>query len=160
MKYRNVLEYGCGNGRMTEFIAQDYKVVYAVDISAEMIVGACASFPQYTFLVHDMEKPWPLPLEDKYMIVLSLYAPFNYSLNPRSTLEEVHQCLHPNGTGLFHIVGPRFDFRYGEVRDEGSVPYIRYTTQSLSDLFRLYFGFVEITPFGLIVDYLPSWLSP
>ena len=37
MKFRSVLEYGCGNGRMTEFIAKDYKAVYAVDISAEML---------------------------------------------------------------------------------------------------------------------------
>jgi ubiquinone/menaquinone biosynthesis C-methylase UbiE len=32
-----ILEIGCGNGRMTEFIAQQFKRVYAVDISSEMI---------------------------------------------------------------------------------------------------------------------------
>lgn len=37
MKYRSVLEYGCGNGRMTEFIAEDFKAVYAIDISPEML---------------------------------------------------------------------------------------------------------------------------
>lgn len=34
---KNALEIGCGTGRMTEFIAQEFKTVYALDVSAEMI---------------------------------------------------------------------------------------------------------------------------
>lgn len=36
-KDKNVVELGCGAGRMTEFIAKDVRHVQAVDISAEML---------------------------------------------------------------------------------------------------------------------------
>jgi cyclopropane fatty-acyl-phospholipid synthase-like methyltransferase len=36
-KDKNIVELGCGAGRMTEFIAKDAKHVQAVDISAEML---------------------------------------------------------------------------------------------------------------------------
>ena len=34
---KNVLEIGCGTGRMTEFIAAEFNQIYATDISGEMI---------------------------------------------------------------------------------------------------------------------------
>ena len=36
-KEASILEIGCGNGRMTEFLARSFKRVYAVDISPKMI---------------------------------------------------------------------------------------------------------------------------
>lgn len=36
-KFKVALEIGCGVGRMTEFLAQDFHEVYAIDVSKEMI---------------------------------------------------------------------------------------------------------------------------
>ncbi len=37
---RSILDFGCGNGRLTEYMAHDFKKVYGVDISKTMIAEA------------------------------------------------------------------------------------------------------------------------
>ena len=34
---KTCLEFGCGNGRMTEFFAENFNLVLAIDISSEMV---------------------------------------------------------------------------------------------------------------------------
>lgn len=55
---KTCLEFGCGNGRMSEFFAAHFKHVYAVDISAQMVAVAkkrLARFSNISYLINDGE---------------------------------------------------------------------------------------------------------
>jgi len=57
-KYRNFLEYGCGDGEFTKHIAREYKAVYVVDGSADLIDKAKENLSAFSnvFYVPDGSK--------------------------------------------------------------------------------------------------------
>ncbi len=57
-KYRNFLEYGCGNGEFTKHLAREYKAVYVVDNSPDLIEQAKENLSAFSnvFYVPDGSK--------------------------------------------------------------------------------------------------------
>ena len=57
-KYRNFLEYGCGAGEFTKHIAREYKAVYVIDSSEDLIEQAKENLKSFdnVFYVPDGSK--------------------------------------------------------------------------------------------------------
>lgn len=59
---RDVLEFGCGTGLNTAWLAQRSRRLIAMDLSAAMLerAGARVKLPHVGFVRHDITQPWPL----------------------------------------------------------------------------------------------------
>lgn len=59
---RRVLEFGCGTGKNTEYLAQQAAEVVAMDFSAGMLAVAKRRVPHshVRFVQHDVREPWPV----------------------------------------------------------------------------------------------------
>lgn len=100
-KYRNVLEYGCGDGEFTKHIAEEYKAVYVVDNSEDLISQAKENLKDFNnvFYVPDGSK-------------LKIDYVFSYSklhLLPKDLiqkkLEWFHKIMKPKGILKIKLVG-------------------------------------------------------
>ena len=89
--YRNVLEFGCGNGRMTEFIAEEYKGVFAVDISDEMLSQAKKKLSAFTNIAYIQTDGAFLPDNLKIDFIFS-YAVLQHMT--KDIIEEVFNQFH------------------------------------------------------------------
>jgi len=94
------LEIGCGTGRMTEFIAKDFRVV-ATDISGEMIKRAQQRLPGIDFMETDGET---IPLPDNSIDVAFSYLVFQHFKTKEmlvNNFKEVYRILKRGG--LFKV---------------------------------------------------------
>lgn len=104
----SVLEIGCGNGRMSQFIGKNFKKVYAVDISPRMISLArqrLASFGNIEFLVTDGGK---LPIQNNAADFVFSYIVFQHFPNIRmieENLKEVKRVLKNDGIAKIQFRG-------------------------------------------------------
>lgn len=56
----SVLDLGCGDGRFTKILENNFKRVYAIDNSNEMLKKAKSVCSKTTFINHDIEQPFPI----------------------------------------------------------------------------------------------------
>ena len=93
-----VLDVGCGNGRLGEFLA-DQQIQYSGhDISRKLIEHAEKKYPQGTFTVGEASK---LPYQDgKFNIVFLIATLHHISSHElrKQVLQEAHRVLKNNGT--------------------------------------------------------------
>jgi len=96
----SVLEIGCGNGRMSQFLGENFKKVYAVDISPRMIDLArrkLASFENIEFLVTDGSQ---LPIQNNIADFVFSYIVFQHFPNIgmiEGNLGEIKRVLKDDG---------------------------------------------------------------
>jgi len=98
-KNDRLLDFGCGNGRLLEFVYnEDLKVDYSgVDISKELIEIAKHNYPQEKFLVVENEKE--TEFSNKYFDIIFSIAVFHH-FNPnmtRNALKEMKRVLKKDG---------------------------------------------------------------
>lgn len=110
-----ILDVGCGNGRLYQLF-KDLSITFTgIDISSGLIDIAKETYPESTFIVSDMRE---LPLEDAlFDIVYSIAAV--HHLPPegqQQTLQEVHRVLKPGG--LFVMTNWNFLGRWTKKRIE------------------------------------------
>ncbi len=104
----SVLEIGCGNGRMSQFIGKNFKKVYAVDISPRMIDLArqrLAALGNIEFLVTDGDK---LPIQDNVADFVFSYIVFQHFPNIgmiEENLKEVKRVLKNNSVAKIQFRG-------------------------------------------------------
>ncbi|MDP2638733.1 MAG: methyltransferase domain-containing protein [Candidatus Azambacteria bacterium] len=102
------LEIGCGNGRMSQFIGENFKKVYAVDISPHMIDLARRRLTNHNnieFLVTDGGK---LPVQDNIADFVFSYIVFQHFPNVgmvEENLKEVKRVLKNNGIAKIQFRG-------------------------------------------------------
>ena len=110
-----ILDVGCGNGRLYQLFTDLSIRFTGVDISSGLIDIAKKSYPESNFIVSDMRK---LPLdEEQFDITYSIAAV--HHLPPegqRETLQEVAQVLKPGG--LFVMTNWNFLGRWTKKRIE------------------------------------------
>ncbi len=104
----SVVEIGCGNGRMTQSIAKNFKKVYAIDISSRMIDLArqrLAGLGNIEFLVSDGSK---LPVQNDIADLVFSYIVFQHFPGVKmieENLKEIKRILKNDGTAKIQFRG-------------------------------------------------------
>ncbi len=107
-KDKAVLEIGCGMGRVTEFIARNFKKVTAIDISEKMIAegkNRLKNFPNVEFFANDGLN---YPAEDSSIDFVFSYIVFQHMSNKKvveKNLSEVKRVLSDNGIAKIQVRG-------------------------------------------------------
>lgn len=104
-----ILEIGCGNGRMTEFIANHFKIVYAFDISSEMIDQAHIRVNKnnINFLVGDGES---FKVDDDIIDIVFSWIVFQHFSTKKmviKNLQEIYRVLKPGGIAKIQLRGKK-----------------------------------------------------
>jgi len=92
-----VLDLGCGNGSLSNFIAQQGHEVVGVEESESGIKSARLSFPACNFIHASI---YDLPysnLENSFDIVMSMEV-IEHLLYPKELLRAARKCLKPSGS--------------------------------------------------------------
>ncbi|MBW4522133.1 MAG: class I SAM-dependent methyltransferase [Scytolyngbya sp. HA4215-MV1] len=91
-----ILDLGCGNGYLSNWLAQQGHQVVGVESSASGVTFACENFPNCHFIqasIYDL----PLPeLGDQFDVVLSAEV-IEHLLYPKELVRAAKKCLKPNG---------------------------------------------------------------
>jgi ubiquinone/menaquinone biosynthesis C-methylase UbiE len=102
----SILDFGCGDGMMTGFVAQTFKnaKVFGVDPSSKSIDIARKNYPHATFDVSDSKIPLP---SGQFDLVCAAgvfhHIPFN---EHQSYLNEIFRVLKPGGTFVMFELNP------------------------------------------------------
>lgn len=124
-----LLEIGCGNGRLSEFIAPHVATLYGVDISEEMIARAQSRLGRLRNCVFLATDGMSFPLEDESVDVVFSFIVFQHMPSVgiiRKNIEDVARVLKPGGIVKIQLRGMPVDkdkwyygpsFSAGGVRD-------------------------------------------
>jgi malonyl-CoA O-methyltransferase len=95
---RDVLEFGCGTGLNTAWLAQRSRRLVAMDLSAGMLEHARArvKLPNVSFVQHDITCPWPLAADTFDLVVGNLVLEHVADLGP--VFRQAHRVLKLRGT--------------------------------------------------------------
>jgi len=122
------LEIGCGTGRMTEFIAQDWSDVKAIDISGEMIKQGkkrLDSFGNIEWIETDGQT---IPLKDNSVDFAFSYLVFQHIKTKgmiKRNFKEVLRVLKQNGVFLVFLRHKEENMKYwssGVAYNEATIP--------------------------------------
>ena len=129
----HVLDFGCGTGRHTEWLAEAGARVVGVDVSMGMLEQARVRLAglDVQLFQHDLEQPLPWPAHAFDVIVSGLVLEHLASL--QRCFEELHRLLRPGGRAVVSAMHPamllrgvraRFtDSGSGEIIEPGSHPH-------------------------------------
>lgn len=97
LRFRTILEIGCGTGKNTALLAQISERVVAFDLSAGMLQQAKAKIgvAHVFFTVADLTKTWPCRAESAELIVCNLVLEHIQNLAP--VFAEAHRALYSRG---------------------------------------------------------------
>lgn len=91
--YSNVLDLGCGTGRLLNF------ATHGVDFSQEMLNIAQAKFPQKTLKIGDISS---IPFEEEFDCIFSFHVIMHQTKQEtRNFLNECHKKLNNDGISIF-----------------------------------------------------------
>jgi len=146
----SILEIGCGNGRMTEFIADHFKRVYALDISNEMVCKAQDRIGRKKKITWIVGNGSTYPLDNEFIDIVFSWIVFQHFANKamvESNLKEVYRVLKRNGIAKIQFRGePAFG---GPLRYFKWYYGVNYTNDEISSLLkRLGFSILSITGEG------------
>jgi len=122
------LEIGCGNGRMTEFIAQDWDKVVAVDISGEMIRQGKKRLKDFYNIEWHETDGQTVPLKDNSVDFAFSYLVFQHIKTKgmiKRNFKEVLRVLKPNGVFLVFLRHKEENMSYwssGVAYNEATIP--------------------------------------
>ena len=117
-----VLDLGCGSGRVARSLARDGLSLTGADISSRML-DAAAREPggdQVTWVLQDADRPFPLPLDGAQFDAVISSSVLEYLTDPKSALAEMARLLKPGGWTLFTVPDPRHPKR-GRERFQQSI---------------------------------------
>ena len=95
---RDVLEFGCGTGLNTAWLAQRSRRLIGMDLSAGMLKQASArvKLPHVSFVQHDIAQPWPMAAGAFDLVVGNLVLEHVADLGP--IFRQAHRVLKSHGT--------------------------------------------------------------
>jgi len=126
--HKVLLEIGCGNGRMTEFIKEAFTVL-ATDISGKMIEEARERVPGVYFAETD---GYTLPFDDNSIDIVFSYIVFQHFKTKEmveSNFQEVLRVLKPGGIFKVRI-------RTDKVKMDQWWSGVSYTEQTIGNLIK------------------------
>lgn len=107
-KKSKVLEIGCGNGRLSEFIAPHVETLYGVDISEEMILRARARLGHQKNIIFSATDGMSFPLENGSIDAVFSFIVFQHMPSVeiiRRNIEEIARVLKPGGIAKIQLRG-------------------------------------------------------
>jgi ubiquinone/menaquinone biosynthesis C-methylase UbiE len=108
---KRVLEVGCGNGPLTEWLVDHGAEVVAFDVSAAMLEVAQSRIGDRADLrVHDLTEPLAF-VEDASVDLVVASLVFHYLRDWVEPLRDLHRVLRPAGSMVMSIHHPAWDWR-------------------------------------------------
>jgi len=103
-----VLEIGCGNGRMSEYIAENFNIVDCIDISNEYIKQGKERLPYVSNIVWQHVNGITYPYPDEYFDFIFSYTVFQHIKSIeiiRKNFEEITRALKSDGIAKIQLRG-------------------------------------------------------
>jgi SAM-dependent methyltransferase len=99
LKDRDVLDYGCGSGYGTHFVAPHCRHITGVDISADAVAYATERYHQPNLKYRQIARAEvaPLPFDDASFDSVVSFQVIEHIADPRAYLSEIHRVLKPGG---------------------------------------------------------------
>jgi len=105
---KTCLEFGCGNGRMTEFLAEIFAKVYALDISEGMIESAKKRLSNIRNIIYIKNIGEKISLPDNSIDFIFSYAVLQHFPNKKMVkerLKEFHRIMKDDAIAKIQIRG-------------------------------------------------------
>lgn len=103
---KRVLDVGCGHGWLADMLRERGAEVVGVDGSAELIAAAQASYPESSFIVHDLAQPFPDSLGEFDAAVAHMVLMDVPNIEP--VFSELARVLRPGGRFVLTLLHPSF----------------------------------------------------
>lgn len=132
---KKVLEVGCGLGRLTKFLGENFRDVYGTDISEVMIGGAKKRLEGKNNIHLSVVDGVNYPFIDNFFDLVFSFIVFQHMPNKevvRRNLEEVIRVLKPGGIAKIQLRGvpvKKSDWFYGPAFKSGDLEYF-FNTQN------------------------------
>src|SRR3989344_166956 len=110
-----VINIGCGIGRMTEYFADDFKIIYGVDISAEMINQAKKRLALQPNIHLSLCDGRSLPYKDNIADFVFSYQTFQHIPSEvviEEYLAEIYRVLKQGGIAKLHLRANKSVYRW------------------------------------------------
>ncbi|HUH12830.1 MAG TPA: methyltransferase domain-containing protein [Longimicrobiales bacterium] len=105
-RYRDLIDVGCGNGRVTGHLMRCGYRATGIDVSVGALRAAKAAAPGARYLALDQRHIGRLPWRFDVAVVLWSSFGFGSRSTDAQTLEGVHQALRPGGRLLLDLYHP------------------------------------------------------
>jgi ubiquinone/menaquinone biosynthesis C-methylase UbiE len=105
---KTCFEFGCGNGRMTEFLAHVFNLVWVIDISSEMIKLAKKRLSRFKNVKYLKDGEERINLEDNSIDFIFSYAVLQHLPNKRmveNVLKEFYRIIKKGGLIKIQVRG-------------------------------------------------------
>lgn len=152
---KNVLDYGCGSGYGSHFLADQCRLVKGVDISGEAIEYASSHYQadNLEFSVIAPSEQAPLPFSDSSFEVVVSFQVIEHISNIDSYLGEIFRVLTPGG--VFICATPDRSTRLLRSQKPWNLWHIReYSSDALQHILSSRFMDVEVLKMGGRKDVL------
>jgi len=118
----SLLDVGCGTGTHLDLLKKEFKILYGVDLSPQILNVAKDKVSECTFLEADMKD---FQIDKTFNVILCLYSVFNYNLDLESairTLKNFNKHLEEEGIIIIALYNERhtekqFSLHVGEDTD-------------------------------------------
>lgn len=149
-----VLDIGCGSGRVSRELNTRGFDVTGVDISNKLIQGASSYFPEIEFLISDAAN---LPFSDNsFKYIIFAYNGIDY-MTPehrrKEAFQEIHRVLHPSGVFVFSSHNIWYTFP-SIIADRGYIKDMYLSTENKGNFLSRYK--YEDTKIGLLKTYFTN----
>lgn len=103
-----VLEIGCGVGRMTEFLADNFKNVIAIDISKNMLAIARDRLKNFKNIEYFVSTGSRIPIDKESADFVFSYIVFHHFLSQKmvlDSLKDIYRILRGGGIAKIQVRG-------------------------------------------------------
>jgi SAM-dependent methyltransferase len=150
VKDKYVLDYGCGSGYGTHYIASFCKSIVGVDIAADAIEYAQSRYqaPNLVFAqIEAADKAIPLPYPDSSFDTVLSFQVIEHIVDPRPYLYEIKRVLKPSG--VFICATPDRRSRLLAFQKPWNMWHVReYDPAGLKALLADYFETIDLLQMG------------
>jgi SAM-dependent methyltransferase len=123
------LDFGCGPGTITAYLAKRAGSFVGVDIDAEAVASARRRFPypQLTFVHHEAAR---LPFDDGAFDLIIVNHVYEHVREPAALLAEVRRLLKAGGVAYLAAAG-----KYQLLEPHYRLPFLSWLPRGLADLY-------------------------
>lgn len=146
---KKVLDFGCGSGYGTAFIADECSSIIGIDIARDAIEYASTHYskPNLSFLVVDRIEAASLPFDDQSFETVLSFQVIEHINGVNKYLSEINRVLVPGGVLI--LATPDRSQRLLPLQKPWNFWHVQeYSARSLDKLIRRYFKNVDVLKMG------------